>query len=273
LKTAFSILPENNSEKKYQLLVEAGRDCICLLWYSETPRQIEGLVVYHPEESMTDAELAARLQQRLAADQLPHYESCRIFFNGKASVLVPEHLQYNNEKEALLHLMFGDSEDMLVQQETVSNIGAINLYRIPQPIKHALGDRFYGADFRHSNTCHIPAAKAYDLYCIVYPSSVKMILHKDGIFQFAQLFDYKSPSDVSYYLLQVCAQYGVAASTASLCLAGFIDKDSQLFQEIYRYFLNVAIQDIPDGTSVSPVMRDIPAQFYSFLIPLLSCGS
>lgn len=273
MKTAFSILPEPGAGKRFDLLIEAGRDCIAMLWYSKETSTLEGFSLYQPGELLTDDALSAAIQRLLATENFPNYDACRIFFNFKESVLIPSHLQYQQGREDLLQLMFGEDRSSVVLKEDTLSGSAINLYRVPAALNNAFNDRFYGSSVKHSNSCQLAAAKKYDLYCIVYPNSVKIILHKDGRLQLAQLFDYKNPSDVSYYLLQACKTHEMNAAQATICLSGFVDKDSQLYQEIYRYFMQIDLLQVPGEITVTEKMQELPSQFYSFLIPLLQCGS
>lgn len=242
-----------------------------MLWYSKAPTSLQGLQVYQPNGSEPDDVLSIEVQRMLANENLPHYKSCRIFFNFRESLLVPAHLKNNSSPAAFLDLLYGEDASAAVAQEAVPSLDAVHYYRVPALLKNSLSDRFFGASIQHSNSCQLMAARDFDLYCIIYPASVKLIVHKAGVLQLQQTYPYKAPADVSYYLLQACEQHGIAPAEASLCLSGFIDQDSHLYQEIYRYFLSIQLLPIPAEVTLSEAMESLPPQFYSFLIPLLQC--
>ncbi|MBC7934421.1 MAG: DUF3822 family protein [Rhizobacter sp.] len=273
MKTAFKILPEFSAEKAYHLLAEAGRDGISLVWYSKEPLKIEGLFIYQSLKNTTDLTLAEDLQKILAGENLPHYHSCRICYNFKESLLVPAEFYKEQNSSGLLDCMYGTMPGSRYFSETINEIDATNIYRVPGEVHEALTNRFFAAQIIHSNSCLVPYTRQKDLYCIVYNSYVKAILYIEETPRLVQLYDYNTPSDVAYHLLNICAQHGLSASAITLTLSGFIDEQSNLYAELYRYFLNISMDEIPEGMEVSDEIRSHPDHFFSFLIALAKCAS
>lgn len=273
MKTAFKILPALSTGKDYHLLAEAGRDGISLVWYSKDPLKVEGLFVYHSQKNITDLTLAEELQKLFAGENLPHYQSCRICYNFKESLLVPDEYYKEQYRSRMLDCVYGDMPGNRDFSAPVKSINAMNIYRVPDAVEEALGNRFFAAETFHSNSSLIAYAQEKDLYCIIYNSYIKTLLFINGRLQLVQLYDYSMPADVAYHLLNICAQHGVSPSEITLTLSGFIDKQSNLYEELYRYFLHINMDELPEGIEVADDIRTYPGHFFSFLIALVKCAS
>ena len=273
MKTAFKILPAFSTERSYHLLVEAGREGISLVWYSKNPLKIEGLFIYQASKNTTDFTLAEDLQKLLAAENLPHYHSCRISYNFKESLIVPALFYKEENRAGLLNCIYGDMPGHRYFTEVIKELDASNIYRVPATVHEAVTSRFFAGNIMHSNSCLVNYAKQKDLYCIVYNSSIKVLLFTEGKLQILQFYDYNTPSDVAYHLLNICTQHGLSPGSITLTLSGFIDQHSNLYEELYRYFLNIDMDRIPQDIEVTDEIAAHPAHFFSFLITLVQCAS
>lgn len=273
MKTAFKILPALSTGKAYHLLAEAGRDGISLVWYSRDPLKVEGLFVYHSQKNITELTLAEEMQQLLASENLPHYHSCSICYNFKESLIVPGEYYKEQNNMQLLDCLYGEMPGSKYFSEQVKDMNATNVYRVPGAVEEALGNRFFAATTIHSNSWLISCTKQKDLYCIIYNSYIKALLFIDGRLQLVQLYDYSTPADVAYHLLNICTQHQLSPSAITLTLSGFIDRQSNLYEELYRYFLHINLDELPERVEVADEIRTYPDHFFSFLIALLTCAS
>ena len=273
MKAAFKILPELSTGKEYHLLVEAGRDSISLVWYSRAPLKVEGLFIYQSAKNSSDTTLAEDIQKLLAAEQLPHYHSSVICYNFKETLIVPGKYYNNDNSAAMLDCIYGEMPGNRQFTERLEGMDAYNIYRVPAAIQEAFSNRFFAAGTFHSNSLLIPCHQQKELYCIVYNSYIKILLFKEGKLQLAQLFDYNTPSDVAYHLLNTCAQHHIDPAALTLTLSGFIDQQSNLYEELYRYFLNITMEELPQDVEVADEIKTYPEHFFSFLIDLVTCAS
>lgn len=273
MKTAFKILPPLSTGKTYHLLLEAGRDGISLVWYSKDPLTIEGIFIYQSGKNIPDITLAEDLQRLLATENLPNYHSCIICYNTREALMVPAKFYSSASNEEMLNCMYGEMPGSQLFAEPVKDMDAFNIYRVPGNIHEALTNRFFAANVVHSNSLLVPYHREKSLYCIIYNSYIKVILFKDGKMQLVQLYDYNTPSDVAYHLLNTCTQHQLSPSEITLTLSGFIDQQSNLYEELYRYFLNIEMEGIPQDTEVSDEIKSQPEHFFSFLTALVTCAS
>jgi hypothetical protein len=273
MKTAFKIVPELSTNREYHLLAEAGRDTISLVWYSKEPLKIEGLFIYQTGKDITGQTLAENIQTLLANENLPHYHSCSICYNFKESLLIPAEYYTAGNQAEMLHCIYGDNVAATIFSEPVKNVDAFNIYRVPASIHEAMINRFFAANIQHSNSLLVPSYLTKDIYCIVYNSYIKVFLFSNGNLQLLQLYDYNTPADVAWHLLNVCTQHHVSPAEVELTLSGFIDQRSNLYEELYRYFLHIKMEEWPEGVGLAEEIRTYPEHFFSFLITLVKCVS
>ena len=60
-------------------------------------------------------------------------------------------------------------------------------------------------------------------------------------------------------------------SEIKLRLYGMIVKDSNLYQQLHNYFLDIDFITIPEEINVRQEMNNLPAHFFSHLTELATC--
>jgi hypothetical protein len=275
LKTAFKILPPDPAGKNLHLLAEIGSEGLSLLYYSTSPVSIEGWMNFQFEKNMPSPDMAAELNELIGKESLPEFNSCHIFFNFKESLLVP--VQYFKEATAasMLECKYGAQPTDAIFSEQLEGMNAVNVYRVNDYIYNNLNSRFLSAVFYHTHTLLLPflQRQQQELFCTIYQHSIRVILFREDKLQLVQYFDYSTPSDVAYHLMNTCSQHQVSPSEVRLTLTGFIDKDSNLYEELYRYFLEIQFAELPEGVELSTGVSSMPAHFFSHLISLVQCVS
>jgi hypothetical protein len=227
------------------------------------------------EKNMPLPGIATELNEFIGKENLPEFNSCHIFFNFKESMLVPDPYFKEAAAAAMLDCKYGPQPTDAIFSEPVEGMNAVNVYRVNDYVYNILNSRFLSAVFYHAHTLLLPflQKQQQELYCTIYQHSIRVILFMGGKLQLVQYFDYGTPSDVAYHLLNTCSQHQVPPSTVSLTLTGFIDKDSHLYEELYRYFLNIDFAALPGEVGLSEEVGTMPPHFFSHLISLAQCVS
>jgi hypothetical protein len=88
--------------------------------------------------------------------------------------------------------------------------------------------------------------------------------------QLAQVYAYKTPLDVVYFLLKICYEFALDQSEVFLILSGLIDQDSAMYAELYNYFLNLHFAQAP---LFSLPENDYPHHYFTSLYNLAACVS
>ena len=275
MKAAFNILPVKNENERLYLLIEAGDYGISFTWYSKDPLDVKGLTVYNFTWSTTAAEKAIELESILASNAVfnEKNESVHICYDFKESILVPAAFYKPGTEKALLELMHDTDNNSIIKSELIAD--KFNTYAVENKIETLLLNRFPDAKTHHSTTLQLqngfPAGD--QLFCIIFHNTIKVILSRDGALQIVQHFSYAGHTDAAYHLLNCCEQYKLKSTAVTLHLSGLVDTSSMLYNELYKYFLNIEFDRIQDGINLQERIKFYPLHYFSHLTTLISCVS
>ena len=275
MKTAFKIQPPANPERHHDLLIEVGWESISFIYYLIDPLRIEGLHVYYFDKNITATQIADKLDSFFAEQNMPGYNNCTICYNYKECTIVPSLMYDNKMLSGTLDVLFANNSPVSDYAEPLKGMDAFALYRVDCKVEAVLKQQYINAKTQHSNSLTVPALQENNdaLYCIIYQKSIKVILYKNADLQIVQYFDYTTPADVAYYLLHLCALHYISAVEINLKLSGFIDKKSNLYDELYRYFLNIQLDESAKDIEIASDINQYPLHFFSHLILLVKCVS
>jgi hypothetical protein len=71
--------------------------------------------------------------------------------------------------------------------------------------------------------------------------------------------------------LNVCKGFDVQPDSVILHINGMIDENSALYSAIYKYFLQIEFDTLPEGYTYDDGIKNYPAHFFSHLFALASC--
>ena len=275
MKTAFKILPEEVLENNCHLLIEVGWEGISFLYYSKHPFKIEGLLIYQFEKNITAIDMANELSVFFEEENLPSYLTSNICYNFKEYCLMPTALYKADLQEEILNSIHAINTVSDIFAEKLSNPELTLSYRVDRNILEVLNMQFPSAIKNHALVLELPvlSKNAVSFYCVVYQNSIKVVLFRNHTLQIARFFDYSTPADVAYHLLNICKQHHLSAKEITLTLAGFIDKKSNLYDDLYRYFLNIELQGLSEEITTTNAVAQYPDHFFSHLIQLAKCVS
>lgn len=95
--------------------------------------------------------------------------------------------------------------------------------------------------------------------------SFEMVIVSDGEFVFYNIFSFENADDFNYYLLLIKQQFELQPATPVL-LAGEIEKYSELYKRIARYFQNIRFCDSTSIVKHPDSFKLLPShQFFSLL--------
>jgi len=230
--------------------------------------------VYHFEKHTTDAAMATFINDILSAENLlqQHFKKIFVTWCFDENILVPfEYFDVTNAN-AMLDLVYGDATQATTQHEMVLAHNLHSVYRVPAAVKNIFNQRFPFCIQNHQGSLLINIEKVHTnlLYCIFYPNSFTVMLRKNGHLQVIQNFEFSTPEDVAYHLLHICQAFEAATPT-TLLLSGMIDSDSNLYHELYKYFLNIEFATLPGNFNYAEEIKEQPAHYFSHLFATALC--
>jgi hypothetical protein len=220
-------------------------------------------------------ELAEKFRSVCAAENLlqqPYLKS-HIFWSFTESVLVPAELMDPGYDQTMLNLVHGDAKQGAVHSDLLNKHELYNVYRVPAAVADILSTCLPVAAQTHSFSAlanrDLPGGN--QLFAVFYSNSITTMLCCNGKLLFVQNFDYTHENDCLFHLLHVCKGFNIQPDTVTLHIAGMIDEKSALYATVYKYFVNIEFDKLPEGPAYIEDINDMPHHFFSHLFEMALC--
>jgi len=92
-----------------------------------------------------------------------------------------------------------------------------------------------------------------------------------GKLHFFNSFPYHSVEDFLYYLLFVLEQLQIDRDQIETTLHGEFEKQSKLYEMLYRYIRHLKLGERPKQLKFSNVLSELPGQYYHLLFNQFLC--
>jgi hypothetical protein len=257
-----------------QLFAEAGPTGISLA-VLDANNCFTAVVIYAFTAGFSDTELTENLKNICSNENLlqQQYAKTHIFLSFAESILVPAELMNADRNANMLNLVFGDARQGMIRSDFLYQHNLHNVYRLP----HAVADIFANCLPAATQTHLFSALVSKDipsgnhLFTVFYSNSLTILLCKEGDLQVVQNFTYNNADDCVFHLLNVCKGFDVQPDSVTLHINGMIDEKSGLYAAIYKYFLNIAFDTLPEKYTYADEIKNYPPHFFSHLFELASC--
>ncbi len=272
---SFNITTENTPLNKPNLFISAGKQGISFIQLDTDSNTFISVLVYHFAKHLTATAIAEQVNEIVSSENLSqqHFKKIFVTWYFDENVFVPqEYFDAGNSKEMLV-LVHGDLMQGAVQNELVATHNLHTVYKIPAVVKNIFNIAFPFCIQNHQSSLLINFEKNNKdlLYCNFYPEHLTVLLRKNGQLQIIQQFEYASPEDAVYHLLNVCQSFETDAAKTILTVSGMIDTDSNLYSELYKYFQSVNCADLSASFNYAEEIKDHPAHYFSHLFATASC--
>jgi hypothetical protein len=238
----------------------------------KTGAELYSLACYTADEM--NADLLSEIFSKHGELHSSFYE-VQVGYDHPGSVLVP--LQYHNadESKPLLTTMCGSTTGASVISEAINEWQLYNVYAVPTDVHDWVSRIFPAFKYRHNYTLSVrmmPSDPADHMLIDFNTDEFSFIIVNENKLLIAQTFSYTTPEDILYYLLKACNQFSLSRGEIQLFLSGMIEKESQLYRELYLYFLNITFREPTWHLPVTEA-NGYPAHFFTSLNDLAQCAS
>ena len=274
MNTLFEILPETVDAAKCLLVCEVNNEGFSYAIKDEEQNLYIALAVYEFEKGSDREPQSDSLQEMFANQQLlsgPFKKVC-MMYSYSESVLIPFTLYSSLENENVLNLLHGDlAKNVVILTDLVVEGGVYNVYRVPGEIHKVINSKFPLAEHTHQYSILLrhPQPVEDKLSVTFYQNHILLRIIKNGRTELINTFCFNTSEDVSYILLNSCKQYEV--SKAAVEISGLIEKDSNLYKEIYKYFDRINFAGLPKQNNYSEKITEQPAHYFSHIFAIDSC--
>ena len=257
-----------------QLFIEAGPMGISFVILN-TGDCFQAVVMYTFPNKLTEAEVNEELEDILKGEPLmkKQYKKIHIIWTYPESILVPPDLFDRDNNAAMLNLVFGDVVKGNVQHEFLYKHNLHNTYRVPGSAAKIFEELLPSATQSHQYSLLVDQLRkgGNELFVLFYTGSLTLMLCKDDKLQVIRNFTYNTPEDIIYHLLNVCRSFDVEPEAAKLRLSGMVDKRSNLYAAVHKYFLQIEFENLPANFTVAEELKSQPPHFFSHLFYQALC--
>jgi Protein of unknown function (DUF3822) len=195
------------------------------------------------------------------------------------STVVPAALYNVDNGKELLDLQFGDLFRGTMLTEQVPGRQDYTVYRIPTEWYQILTASNIAVQHRNLFTLWLgwiekqPVHDNGQVYLLFEFGRMMMVVRKESLL-LVQQYEYQVPEDISYYLLAVLHQFDLSPETVQVLADGWIDTDSSLYLELFKYVRNLKTVKLPEDIQLdTSLLEGQPVHYFTPLIQMATCVS
>lgn len=272
MKQLFYIHTDNIKEATNQILIIRIGDRHCSFAITDKQgTELYSLAYYTAGEIDKDV-LSEIFSNHAELDIL--FDDVLVSYDHPKSVLIPIEYYDIDIGGTLLNAMYGtNGQSTFVNSEAVDKWQLYNVYAVPKDVHERIKRKFPAAKHIHYYTLESKMMSVgFTNYLLIdiHMEEFSVIAVKENKLLIAQTYPYSTPSDILYYLLKICEQFSLLQEEVQLIVSGLIEKESQLFKELYQYFLHVEFRE-PDWKVPVTGGNECPAHFFTSLNDLARC--
>lgn len=275
MKTFFEIIPESFYEEDCALTCEVSDEGVGFCIKDLKEQKFIGVAVYNFDKSRPSAgfHIALKILFNTKPFLSKNYQKVTVVYSTPESVLIPFQLFDSTTADNALNLLFGNLTNGYSEvTDIITESGYYNCFRVRNDVQKVVEEQFPVRMSWHQYSLLLgkaPAAKSR--ICVIF-YSYKMVvsLFVDGQCRLVNTYKYQFAEDVSYYLLAMREQNNVADIPVEV--SGFIEKESSLYAELYKYFKEIIFAPLPAFCEYGDSLIQYPAHYFSHLFELDPCG-
>jgi hypothetical protein len=279
LKANFDIVPEMRDAdelRNSQLLIEVGEKMFSYVIYNKEQRRFIGLRQYNLDYTPGKTMLENLLEIITNDDILQiQFKDAFVIYNYTDSSFLPEKVFHIELNQPVTEIIYGNARKGLMLSEKVIGWRMYNIYRVPREIHALLQRKFASGNYWHYYTLLLNEGEAQSdeqvIKMVMRTDQFLVAVFKGTSIQLMQSYSYQTPDDVSYYLLAICNRFNISQEKATLIVAGLLDEQSRLYQELLKYFLQVQWDRLPDTVKLDTAFDAFPAHYFSPLLKMALC--
>jgi hypothetical protein len=275
MKTFFEIIPESFYEEDCALICELSEEGVSFCIKDVKEHKFIGAAVYNFDKSRPSAgfHIALKILFNTKPFLSRNYQKVTVVYSIPESTLIPFQLFDSTTASNALNLLFGNlSSDFLEVTDIITESGYYNCFRIRNDIQRVVDEQFPNRVSWHQYSLLLgrnPSGKS-NMYVIFYSYKMVVSLFVNGKCRLINTYRYQIAEDVSYYLLALRQQNKV--ENIPVEVSGFIEKDSSLYTELYKYFQDITFAPLPSFCEYGESLSQYPAHYFSHLFELDPCG-
>ena len=269
MNPVFEILPEIHERDVNRLFCEVSEESFSYFIQNTKSNLITGLTVFHLDQK-NNSEGGALKKILNDRDLLDGNKEVFISYAYPDSLIVPSSFYEEEKNNENLSLFYGDIAPGKILTDMIDKKNMRCIYRVPEMVDNLIKEKFPDAVTSHQYSSMIEKlSNSNSASVIFYQHKIVVMLVANGALKIIQSYHYTAPEDVVYHLLNIFELFNV--EERKLILYGMIEKDSALFREIHKYFLDISFGNLPGTCTYADGLKEFPEHYFSHLYSL-ACG-
>ena len=258
---------DDNQTRNYALAIQIGLDGLSAAVLDDVLGRVIALEKFTIQSVHQFNILARFIDQIIQQSSILAYpyKKINVALVSPKSTLVPDALFAPEKSISLLSFNHKLEEDEIVLADNLMNLSSKNVFAIPRSVQQVFTELYANATFEHYSSALIETLLVLNknstekkVIVNVHALAFEVVVIKGKELLLYNTFTYKSPEDFIYYVLFVCEQLQLNPETLVLEVVGEIEKDSALYQVLYKYIRNVKFGVRPDTFNYGTKLGSLP---------------
>lgn len=268
----FSSAIENNSVADKKLCIEIGANYYAYCISDQSGRQLYDFACFETPSPVDVGHLEVLFN--LPKINNSTFVDVVLVHNRREMAMVPAAFHQPEINTAVLQTIHGDLEDWMVYEDDVHQWELFTVYGWNASFVELVSGRFPQVRFVQFTTgalrslfksLSIEKEQVIKLY--FYQKEISALVLKESQLQLAQSFQFETPQDVLYHLLNMVERLKLDLATVILEVSGLIDVHSETWSELNKFFVEVQLEEPINFPSAINETNELPLHYYTpFLI-------
>jgi hypothetical protein len=240
-----------------------------------------GFIEYSFQEKPNPHQFRQEVENLLKKDIFSKkYQRIVVTLANESYTTVPLPLFTEEAAPDYLQLNLGvDTEVEKVKTDKINELEMALIYSMPNALESVLKNSLPPFQLFHNNALLLealsahPARNSQELFCVNVRQEVfEIVYFKHKKLQFLNSFPFHTTEDFIYYLLFVMEQLGIPREQGKVYLTGQIDRQSSIFEALYKYILTPVLMESNRDISFSKPLSKLPEHYYFTLFNQYLCA-
>jgi hypothetical protein len=193
-------------------LILLGRNDWQFALFNREKKMLEGLLSFHFENAIADDDVEHKW--KTVQEDYPllgkYYASVKVMIANTEVALLPLNEFGENNWATILNTLHGEKEEVVVKSDfTINNMQVV--YRIPSLVNKLIERTYINASVKHYYTVSLHSLNSdgaeHGLFVNFFSRQFSVMVIKHKQIQLLNLYDYRRPDDVLFYLLTIAKEF------------------------------------------------------------------
>ncbi len=195
------------------------------------------------------------------------FKTVKIMLLHQQFTLIPTTLFEAQNAAAYLNNVVPNTESDLVETDDLLKFNIKNVYALKIDLQSFIKENYPTASITHALSFLLENIQkesrfGLKLFLNFHHKQVQFLLFDGEKFNFANNFDFQTANDVAYFLMLVINQLSLNPETISVVLSGHIEKNTEVYNTIFRYVRNLSFLDCSTKKMKQKAFQETPNHLF-----------